>query len=123
VDVVVEVASRTAFYAFEERLRALGFTNDLDDGLICRWLHHDGGLILDAMPADPTILGFDNRWQGASIPHAIERTLPSGAAIRASSPPYLLAQSSRRSRGVEKATFSGAATSVTSSRSSTAAKS
>jgi hypothetical protein len=43
------------------------------------------------MPADPTILGFANRWQGASIPHAIECTLPSGAKIRAAPPPYLLA--------------------------------
>jgi hypothetical protein len=43
------------------------------------------------MPSDPSILGFANRWQGAGIPHAVERGLPSGALIRAVSPPYLLA--------------------------------
>jgi hypothetical protein len=48
-------------------------------------------LILDAMPADPAILGFANRWQEAAIPHAIERELPSGAKIRAAPPTYLLA--------------------------------
>jgi hypothetical protein len=58
--------------------------------VICRWRDH-GGLILDAMPSEPGILGFDNRWQGAAIPHAILRVLPSGATIRAVSPPYLLA--------------------------------
>jgi hypothetical protein len=91
IDIVVEVTTRAAFHAFEARLRSLGFAEDLDDGVICRWRHRDSGLILDAMPADPEILGFDNRWQGASIPHAIERTLHSGAKIRAASPTYLLA--------------------------------
>lgn len=91
VDVVVEVASRTAFQRFEDRLRSLGFREDQEDGVICRWRHGDDDLILDAMPSDAAILGFENRWQGASIPHAVERVLPPGATIRATPPPYLLA--------------------------------
>ncbi len=91
VDVVVEVVSRTDFHAFEQRLRSLRFEEDQVDGIICRWHHRDSALILDAMPSDPGILGFSNRWQAAAIPHAIERELPSGAKIRAASPPYLLA--------------------------------
>ena len=90
VDVVVEVASRSAFHAFEDRLRSLGFKEDQEDGVICRWRHGDD-LILDAMPSDAAILGFENRWQGASIPHAVERILPGGVALRATPPPYLLA--------------------------------
>ncbi len=43
------------------------------------------------MPADAAILGFENRWQGASIPHAVECVLPSAARIRAAPPAYLLA--------------------------------
>lgn len=91
VDVVVEVATRTEFHAFEERLRERGFGPDLDDGIICRWLHGGNGLLLDAMPSDPEILGFANRWQAAALPHAVACTLPSGASIRAIPPPYLLA--------------------------------
>ena len=91
VDVVVEVTTRSAFYAFEERLRSLRFNEDQADGIICRWRHRDSGLILDAMPYDPSILGFANCWQAAAIPHAIERELPSGAKIRAAPPTYLLA--------------------------------
>lgn len=90
VDVVVEVTSRTSFHAFEERLRSLGFKEDQEDGIICRWRYRDDDLILDAMPADAAILGFENRWQGASIPHAVECVLPS-ARIRAAPPAYLLA--------------------------------
>lgn len=91
VDVVVEVTSRAAFHAFEERLRLLGFNEDQESGIICRWRHRDDDLILDAMPADATILGFEDRWQGASIPHAVERAMPSGSTIRATRPDYLLA--------------------------------
>lgn len=43
------------------------------------------------MPERGAILGFENRWQGASIPHALTRELPSGQLIRAASPPYLVA--------------------------------
>jgi hypothetical protein len=91
VDVVVEVASRGAFYAFETRLRAHGFREDQEDGVICRWRHDASDLILDAMPSEASILGFENHWQGAGAPHAISRELPSGTTIRALSPPYLLA--------------------------------
>jgi hypothetical protein len=90
VDVVVEVATWGAFHDFEGRLRQRRFAEDQEDGVICRW-RHPSGLILDAMPSEPGILGLDNRWQGAAIPHAITRELPSGATIRAVSPPYLLA--------------------------------
>jgi len=90
VDVVVEVATRSAFHHFEARLRARRFAEDQEDGVICRWRHRSG-LILDAMPSEPGILGFENRWQGAAIPHAMERELPSGTRIRAISPAYLLA--------------------------------
>ncbi len=91
VDVVVEVATRSAFHAFEERLRSLRFSEDQTDGIVCRWRHRDYDLILDAMPSNPGILGFENRWQGLSIPHAISRQLPSGANIRAAPPVFLLA--------------------------------
>jgi hypothetical protein len=106
VDVVVEAATRGDFYAFEARLRERRFAEDQEAGVICRW-RHPGGLILDAMPSEPSILGFDNRWQGAAIPHAIGRELPSGATIRAVSPPYLLATKLEAFKGRGKRDFLG----------------
>lgn len=82
---------RAEFYDFEAKLRGRGFAEDQEDGVICRWRHAETGLILDAMPARADILGFENRWQAAALPHAIERQLPSGNRIRAASPPFLLA--------------------------------
>lgn len=91
VDVIVEVATRTDFYAFEEKLREKGFVEDAESGVICRWNHRGSSLTLDAMPADPTILGFSNRWYADSVERAVERALPSGTSIRAVPPPYFLA--------------------------------
>ena len=90
VDVIVEVTSRGRFAEFEERLRAHGFREDQESGIICRWRHGDD-LILDAMPTDASILGFENRWQAAAVPFAVSRELPSGSLIAAVPPPFLLA--------------------------------
>ncbi|MGH2942386.1 MAG: hypothetical protein ACRDLN_06410 [Solirubrobacteraceae bacterium] len=39
VDVVVEVATRSAFHDFKARLRQRRFAEDQEDGVICRWRH------------------------------------------------------------------------------------
>ncbi|HKF81485.1 MAG TPA: nucleotidyl transferase AbiEii/AbiGii toxin family protein [Solirubrobacterales bacterium] len=93
VDLVVEVASRTAWYRFEERLRAHGLRNDASSPVICRWRAGSSGdeLVIDVMPGDASILGFENRWQRPALDHAKTLPLPSGQQIRAISPPYLMA--------------------------------
>jgi predicted nucleotidyltransferase len=92
VDVVIEVTTPNAFHDFEARLRARGFREDIDSGVMCRWRYDDGDeLILDAMPAAGQMLGFENPWQAAAMPFATHRELPSGASIRAITPPYLVA--------------------------------
>jgi len=89
VDVIVEVATRAEYHAFEERLRGAGFRGDGE--VICRWHKRESDLILDAMPTDADVLGFENRWQREAFPHAVEVELPSGARIRAVPPVFLLA--------------------------------
>ena len=93
VDLVVEVASRAGWYRFEERLRAHGLRNDSVSRVICRWKAGSPGdeLVVDLMPADASILGFENRWQRPALDRAETLPLPSGQPIRAISPPYLLA--------------------------------
>jgi Nucleotidyl transferase AbiEii toxin, Type IV TA system len=105
VDVVVEVTSRLAFHNFEAELRRRGFAEAQASGVICRWEHSGHDLTLDAMPARAEILGFENRWQAAALPHAVRRDLPSGATIRAASPPYLLAMKLEAFRGRGKGDF------------------
>ena len=89
VDCIVEVAPRTAFYALEEELRTLGFVNDVEANIICRWQLQ--GLTVDIMPTDSSILGFTNPWYSAGFAQAIPYALPDGTSIRILSPPYFVA--------------------------------
>ncbi len=91
VDVIVEVTGRFGYEQFSKRLRAQGFMEDVESHVICRWRHARLDLMLDAMPTNPAIFGFSNRWLAPAMPHALERQLPSGALIKAITSPYLLA--------------------------------
>jgi hypothetical protein len=91
VDVVVEITSRREYYRFEKRVRAAGFENDAESGVICRFKHPSSGLLLDVMPTEASILGFENRWQAEAFSHAVTMALPSGQEIRAIPPAFLVA--------------------------------
>lgn len=93
VDIMVEVASRLAWHDFEERLRAHGLRNDSSSQVICRWIAGTGhdNLLVDVMPTDASILGFENRWQRPALDRAQTVELSSAQGIRAVTPPYLVA--------------------------------
>ncbi len=91
VDVIVEVGSRVDYYRLGERLRRIGFEEDPERRLLCAWRHRPSRLLLDVMPTDESILGFSSDWYELALGEAVERTLPSGAVIRAVTPPFLLA--------------------------------
>ena len=89
VDVVVEAATRVAFYAIEESMRERGFRQEPDEPVICRWFGH--GLIVDVMPTNEDVLGFSNPWYEAALRAAILVDLPSGSEIRIIDGPHFLA--------------------------------
>lgn len=91
VDVIVDTASRSDYYALCDRLRALGFREDTSDKApLCRW-NHPEQITLDVMPTDPSILGFSNRWYPDAITHAERRALQTGLVIHVVTPPYFCA--------------------------------
>jgi hypothetical protein len=90
VDVLVEVTTRAEYYRFEKRIRQVGFDNDPTSRVICRYRHSKSGLVLDVMPTEASILGFENRWQKEAFVHAVEVSLPSGTKIRVIPPAFLL---------------------------------
>lgn len=60
VDVVTEVTSYKNYEILETELRKRGFINDLESGVICRWIYKSE--TVDIMPCDEKILGFSNKW-------------------------------------------------------------
>lgn len=70
VDVIIELASYGGYAEIDEKLRALGFKNDIASGVICRY--HIQGIIVDIMPTDPKVIGFSNRWYPEGFANAID---------------------------------------------------
>lgn len=60
IDVLVELVNRSNHALLEDKLRAIGFKNDSNSNVICRYQYHD--IIIDVMPEDSQILGFTNSW-------------------------------------------------------------
>lgn len=60
VDCVVEVSHRNSYEDTAKKLRLLGFNEDTESKVICRF--KKDSLILDVMPTDPKVLGFTNIW-------------------------------------------------------------
>lgn len=79
VDVIIAIAKYSDYAQLQEKLRKIGFKNDID-GPLCRFTLH--GLKVDVMPSEPKVLGFSNRWYGYAITTAVQSPLPGGALIR-----------------------------------------
>jgi len=90
VDIIVHIITRSDYYRFEEKLRSLGFVQLVDeDAPVCRW--RIGDVMVDAMPTDPSILGFSNRWYTEAIQNAEIFRLSDETQIRLVTTPYFLA--------------------------------
>ena len=70
VDVLIEIVAYKNYAAIEERLRAIGFTNDTASKIICRYKYQ--GLIVDIMPTEEKALGFSNKWYATGFKQAID---------------------------------------------------
>ena len=94
VDAIAEIGSYAEYTAFGERLRALGFSEDANEGApLCRWVH--SGTILDVMPLDEKILGFSNRWYRVAMEAATTHQLFRAALLAIHEPTRLIARCCR----------------------------
>jgi predicted nucleotidyltransferase len=89
VDVVIELASYKNYGDLDERLRSIGFQNDVESGVICRYKVQ--GIIVDVMPTTTNILGFSNRWYVDGFRNAIEHELFEGFFVKIFNSAYFIA--------------------------------
>jgi hypothetical protein len=67
IDVLVEVIGYASYSDLNQKLRYLGFQEDITSTVICRYKYQD--IVVDIMPTDGNVLGFTNRWYKEGIQH------------------------------------------------------
>src|SRR5581483_3991158 len=88
VDIVVEIWAHKDYAAVEEQLRKMGFVNDVQSGVICRYIVQ--GIVVDVMPTGENVLNFTNRWYKDGFKQAIEQKIDE-CRIKIFQAPYFLA--------------------------------
>lgn len=89
VDCIIDVISLGKYYQFENKLKKRGFSQSIENTVMCRW-HYDD-MILDVMPADEKILGWGNHWFREAIKHTIIHKIADDLNIKSVTAPYFLA--------------------------------
>ena len=106
VDIVVEIAAYKNFAAIENKLRELGFENDIESKVICRYKIN--GIIVDIMPTDEKVLGFSNKWYADGFKNAIDFKIDKQHIVKIFPVEYFIASKLEafKSRGKNDGRFS-----------------
>ncbi len=89
IDVIIEILNYGDRAILEEKLRLIGFSHDIESGVICRYKIE--GIIVDIMPTDDPSIGFTNRWYPEGFENAISYEISTGQTIQILSAPYFIA--------------------------------
>lgn len=90
VDFVVPAASRVEYYALDEKLRKLGFKNDVSaKAPMCRYKLRE--ITVDFMPVDGKILSLSSRWFSEGLNARKSKGLKRGLSVNIFPLAYFLA--------------------------------
>ena len=64
----------------EEKLRDIGFSPDIESGIICRYKIH--GIIVDIMPTNDSSAGFKNKWYPDGFNQAVDYQIDEKCKIK-----------------------------------------
>ena len=99
VDVIIEILNYVDRGELEEKLRSIGFSNDMESGIICRYKIQ--GIIVDIMPTNDPSIGFTNLWYPEGFDQAVNYEIDERNTIKILSAPYFIATKfeAHKSRG------------------------
>jgi predicted nucleotidyltransferase len=89
IDVIIEILNYADRVALEEKLREIGFTHDVESGIVCRYRIQ--GIIVDIMPTNDPSTGFNNIWYPKGFENAVDYEIEEGNTIKILGAPYFLA--------------------------------
>ncbi len=94
VDILIELWAYAEYAAVEQRLRDIGFVNDQESCVICRYQYKggmEGVITVDVMATGEDVLGFTNKWYPDGFKYAIDYAIDPRHTVRILSAPYFLA--------------------------------
>jgi predicted nucleotidyltransferase len=89
VDVIIEILNYIDRIELEEKLKKLGFSPDIESGIICRY--KIDGIIVDIMPTNESSIGFNNKWYPEGFKQSVNYKIDEQNVIFILSPPYFIA--------------------------------
>ena len=89
VDVILEILDYNERSKLDEKLRAIGFINDVESNVICRYKIQ--GIIVDIMPTDDSSIGFNNIWYTKGFENAVDFRIDDETVVKVLSAPYFIA--------------------------------
>ena len=89
IDVIIEILNYVDRAKLEERLRSIGFSHDIESGVICRYKIQ--GIIVDIMPTNDPSIGFTNIWYPEGFKKAVDYEIDERNVIKILSAPYFIA--------------------------------
>ena len=89
IDLIIQARGHSQWVRFKEKLRQRGFSESMEDDVICRM--RLGGLKVDFMPDDESILGFTNRWYREALASAQPYSITDELTINLVVPEYFIA--------------------------------
>lgn len=89
IDILIELWAYKDYAAIEERLRQMGFANDIESGVFCRYKVE--GITVDVMATGEDVLGFSNKWYPEGYTNALDYVIDEEHTIKIFSAPYFIA--------------------------------
>lgn len=89
VDVIIEILNYIDRSKLEDKLRAIGFENDVESGVVCRYKIE--GITVDIMPTNDPSIGFTNLWYPEGFKQAINHIIDERSTVKILSAPYFIA--------------------------------
>lgn len=80
IDVIIEILNYRQRQNLEARLREIGFVNDINSGIVCRFKIQ--GVTVDIMPTNDASIGFRNKWYPKGFESARIHSLDDGQIIK-----------------------------------------
>lgn len=96
VDLVVPIATIFQYHQIAEKLRSLGFFEDAESRITCRWKVTDvsdpsTAITVDVMPSTDGVLGLRNKWFDVALRDPIVVPFTDGRTLRIISAPHFCA--------------------------------